>query len=691
MNVNSIPKTPIKYDVDLSGVKTNQVKVTMTLDMASDKPVDVQLPVVGPGAPDNAMNYAARLTRFGVADQDGNKVPFEKLSNGSWRIHQESMSSKGPVKVSYTINADEYDFIRAELNDQHAYMNGAQMFMFVKGHDRDIPAVVQLTNIPNKGWKAISTLRSVVGAKNTYYSPYFQDLADSNIEVGKFKQAKTFVNGTELTVAVHGAPPYQSLARHGVTAEQNLKDFSKIYATFQKEFGPFPAQRYYNAPEIPEGVDKTDRYTIIKHYLKSHGGATGLEHYHGHELQMESRRHAYRIHRDYNDDPRFYENEVMSHELGHKLDAKFVQHQGIDTSDFSKSQPTDGLWYTEGVTDWIAPFVLRRAGLISPQQYVGMIQTNMNQYRQDYFADPTNAREDSLDAQMGRSGYYNKGGLLGNMLDLEIRHRTGGEKSFADVIREVKSEFGGTGKYHTTEDLQNAAEKVAGSSLKEFFDDYLRGNKPIDFSHYLAYAGYRAAQKEDAWTPSSLSVGGAVLKSDNSGKLTLEAPKDGGKAKKEFPLTFLPGVGAYIEKKTDGGKSSLSVYLLRPDGAGFAAGLHEFGDKPMESLVLKVSVPSGAKHGGVKEMQVELSGKENGSLPDVLKALESDGKPVEVKAVGFKYKVDDNFRTGATKTKTVWVTPKPLKQDVIEELPEVTPEQKALRAQWLASPQSSQN
>jgi predicted metalloprotease with PDZ domain len=685
MKTSGIPSTPIRYDVDLSGVKTNKIKVEMTLNLPSKKPVDIELPVVGPGAPDNNMNYAARLTQLHVTDAKGNAIPYQKLVQGGWRIRRDKAGVEGPVKVSYLIDASEFDFVRAQLNDEHAYMNGSQLFMFVKGHDKDLPAIVSLKNIPNPSWKAISTLRPVKGKKNTFYSPYFQDLADSNIEVGKFQKVKRFVtlNGQthEITVAQHGEPPFKHLPKQGVSVKQNADDFVKIYTTFMKEFGPFPEHRFVHGPNLPKGVvPLQNRYTIIKHYVKEHHGATGLEHYHGHELQY-MQKQEYGIHRIYGDDPRFMENEVMAHELGHKLDAKFVMHKGIDTSDFTRTQPTDGLWYTEGVTDWIAPFILRKAGLITPQQYLNLLQTNINQYHTDYFANPTSATDDSMDAQMGRAGYYNKGGLLGTMLDLEIRHRTGNKKSFADVLRAVKAEFGGTGKYHTLNDVQRITEKVAGGSLKSFFDDYLRNRKPIDFNRYLAYAGYKIEPKTNAWDPAQVQLSGIVLKSDPSGKLTLEA---NGSGDKEFPLTFLPSLGVFLEKSDDG---QLSIYSLRLDGAGYEAGLRGFIGKPLQSLLFKATVPQDEKSGGIKEMEIEvpLNGTSSSTLSDLIKTLQDNGKPLEIKAVGFKREKANNFRAGTKETDVVWVTPKPLAKYVLEELPNVTEEQKAIRKGWLAN------
>lgn len=495
MSIKSIPSTPIRYDLDLSGAKTHRIKTTMTIHLEGNNPVDVALPAVTPGAPaPDALGHAARLLEFQVTDQNGNPVPVEKLGEGEWRIHREKIrggvgSTPSDLKVSYTLKADEFDDCRNQLNTEHAHLNGSATFLYVKGHDRDLSSIVKINNMPARSWDSISTLSPVTGEKHCYFSRYFQDLADSHFEAGKFEKVKTFLNGTEVTVALHGRSIWKTIRGEQVSPGQTLKDFSKIYGTFLQELGKFPSHRYHNGPKVPEGVEQTDRYVIIKHYLKGDTVYGGLEHFHGQEVFFGEGARKY-IKSNFNGNPRLLEGYIMTHELLHKFLAKYVQHQGIDSCDLSKISHTDGLWMTEGVEDWLAHILFLEAGFFSSKDFLRHMGDDISRYKRDYFKRPANAREDSMEAYGGNKKYYNKGLLTGLALDLEIRKRTGGKRSLLDLLRSLKDEFGGTGKYFTLEDVERLTEKVAGSSCKEFFDDYLRNHKPIDFNRYLGYAGY---------------------------------------------------------------------------------------------------------------------------------------------------------------------------------------------------------
>jgi hypothetical protein len=85
--------------------------------------------------------------------------------------------------------------------------------------------------------------------------------------------------------------------------------------------------------------------------------------------------------------------------------------------------------------------------------------------------------------------YYNKGELLGWMLDIEIRQRTSGRKSLDDVMRGLFQDYAQRGVGFPDADLKGVFEKVSGANLTDFFDRYVKGTSEIDFEHYLQAAG----------------------------------------------------------------------------------------------------------------------------------------------------------------------------------------------------------
>ena len=100
-------------------------------------------------------------------------------------------------------------------------------------------------------------------------------------------------------------------------------------------------------------------------------------------------------------------------------------------------------------------------------------------YRQD---------ENSINSQIS---YYDKGAILGLLLDLEIRKRSNGAKSLDDVLRYLYTEFFKKDRNYTPSDFQKASELAAGASLEEFFSKYVRGTAELDYNAALEAVGLR--------------------------------------------------------------------------------------------------------------------------------------------------------------------------------------------------------
>jgi predicted metalloprotease with PDZ domain len=87
--------------------------------------------------------------------------------------------------------------------------------------------------------------------------------------------------------------------------------------------------------------------------------------------------------------------------------------------------------------------------------------------------------------------YYDKGAILGLLLDLEIRKRSNNAKSLDDVMRYLYTEFYKKNRNYGSADFQKACELMAGASLEDFFSKYVRGKEELDYNAALEAAGLR--------------------------------------------------------------------------------------------------------------------------------------------------------------------------------------------------------
>jgi predicted metalloprotease with PDZ domain len=94
--------------------------------------------------------------------------------------------------------------------------------------------------------------------------------------------------------------------------------------------------------------------------------------------------------------------------------------------------------------------------------------------------------------------YYNKGQIVGVLLDIVIRDRTDNRAGLDDVLRTLNAEYAKAGRfYDESEGLRAAMEEVirkkapsADADLSDFFKRYISGTDEIPYSDFLARAGW---------------------------------------------------------------------------------------------------------------------------------------------------------------------------------------------------------
>jgi predicted metalloprotease with PDZ domain len=179
---------------------------------------------------------------------------------------------------------------------------------------------------------------------------------------------------------------------------------------------------------------------------------------------------------------------------------KRIRPASLEPVDYTKEQYTRALWFAEGVTSTYGSYTLVRSGIWSKEQFYA----DLGQQISELEARPANhwqsAEQSSLDAWLEKYplynqpensvSYYTKGQVLGDLLDILIRDRTGNEKSLDDVLRAMNTDFAKQGKmYRDSLDVRLTAEKVAGGSFEEFFKKYVAGTESLPYQQILGLAG----------------------------------------------------------------------------------------------------------------------------------------------------------------------------------------------------------
>ena len=135
---------------------------------------------------------------------------------------------------------------------------------------------------------------------------------------------------------------------------------------------------------------------------------------------------------------------VAAHEFFHAWNVKRIRPQALEPVDYTKEQKTRALWFAEGVTSTYAAYTLERSGLWNKSQFYDDLAMQIGELESRPARNWQSVEESSLDAWLEKYddynapdrsiSYYNKGQLLGVLLDLSIRDATGNRKSLDDVL-----------------------------------------------------------------------------------------------------------------------------------------------------------------------------------------------------------------------------------------------------------------
>ena len=452
--------------------------------------------------------FERHVQDFNATDATGQPLKWEKTNKDTWRI---ATNSAREWHATYRVYANELSVRTSELNSNHAFWNNSNLLMYLDGFLKT-PSTVRV--IAPDVWKVATGLPGVPGQRNTFRADNFDILYDSPFEASNFKTLIFNVKGVAHRIVIDGEGNYDPA--------RVRRDVQKIVET---------------EVEIMGGEVPYHDYTFILHLRQNGGG--GLEHLNstalgyprfGFNSRGGERATSAAPNATNRPEPQ-YNNflSLVAHEFFHLWNVKRIRPDALGPFNYTQENYTKLLWVAEGITDYYADLALRRAGLISEEEYLSAAARAFQQLQETPGRLVQSAEESSFDSWIkyyrqdensvnSQVSYYEKGAILGLMLDLDIRQRSSGKKSLDDVMRYLYAEFFKKDRNYTPADFQKTAELMAGSSLEEFFAKYVRGKDELDYNAALAAAGLKldtGAAKTDAGKPIEKVFFGAELDQQN--------------------------------------------------------------------------------------------------------------------------------------------------------------------------------
>ncbi len=453
----------IKYRISLGHPEKHLFHVTMTVPVET---ADVLVAMPAWNALYEIRDFSYRLlpslalsSDDGATTLDAPQEP-EELDKDTWRLCPCASLQKRPhaITLTYAIEWNDPGPFDSQLNGHHAFLNLAEVLMYVP--DRRAEDVeVQFENIP-VGWNLIAEL-AAGSQPNSFAASSYDELVDAPVEASSFDEFEFENDGARFRVAVDSQNYNRS----------RLGDYLQRITGYELKL--------MGGPPFKE-------YTFIFH-IGAHGEVSsgGMEHENSAAISANSPADLL---------------ELCAHEFFHAWNVKRIRPQTLEPVDYSKEQYTRALWFAEGVTSTYAAYTLERTRLWSREEFYDDLAVQITELESRPAHKWQSAEDSSLDAWLEKYdaynfpdrsiSYYNKGQILGVMLDLAIRNATDNRKSLDDVIRRMNEEYArGPRFYNDRDGIRMVVEEVAGTTFEEFFRRYVAGVDEIPFDNFLGAAG----------------------------------------------------------------------------------------------------------------------------------------------------------------------------------------------------------
>ncbi len=403
-------------------------------------------------------DFSSHVQRV-TASANSQPAPIEKLDKLTWRVQ-----ATGTIRVSYDTSWDDSGPFSSQLNVEHAFINPAIILLYVPAR-RGESVVLTVSDVP-AGWKAASSaLAKSADADGpshfTFIASGYDAISDAPIELSNFQEFILSDLTPQVHVVIHG----DDWKKHDVESALRKICLHEI--------------------KLMDGAPYSD-YTFIFHIGKAaNGGGGGMEHANSTAIYVPA--------------GAFLPN-VSAHEFFHLWNVKRIRPVSLEPIDPTREMYTRALWFAEGITNTVASYTLVRTGIWSKQEFLQDLSMQISELESRPAEQWQSAEQSSLDAWLEKYAlynqpqssisYYTKGQILGVLLDILIRDRTDNQRSLDDLLRAMNTDFARNGKfYRDSLDIRLEAEKLTGSSLADFFDNYVAGANPLPYRELFSRAG----------------------------------------------------------------------------------------------------------------------------------------------------------------------------------------------------------
>lgn len=455
------------FTIDLTHVQDDRILVTLLTPAINQQEIVYNMPKIVPGTY-SVSDFGKYVTDFKALDKNGKALEVEQLDTNRWKIKNATQLNTITYWANDTFDAQKREDVLFEpggTNIEEGRNFLLNTFGFAGYFDgmKQVPFELNITK--PSGFYGSTPLKAIsaTATSDTYQVPNYMELADSPLMYNKPDTTVLNVGDTKVLVSVYS--PSGKVTSKPVAA--NVKDILE-------------AQRQYLGGTLP-----VDKYAFII-YVSEKGGKSGsfgaLEHpnssvYFLPEMPEEMFNSTMR--------------DMAAHEFFHIVTPLGIHSEEIGNFDYINPKMSKHLWLYEGATEYFASHVQAYEGLYDLDHYLDKLR--------EYIITSKTTFNDTLPfTQMSASvldkyadeygNVYQKGALIGLMLDVNLRDLSGGKYGLRNLMADLARTYGKE-KSFKDEELFDKIAELTYPEIRQFFTRYVEGSEPLPLTETFRKAG----------------------------------------------------------------------------------------------------------------------------------------------------------------------------------------------------------
>lgn len=488
-------QTGYQYNVDLTNVTDDQLTVNLLAPAITKQEINFYLPKIVPGTYMNS-NYGKYVHNLEAFDRNGKALSVKPAGENGWTIKKANTIHRISYKVEDTWDASIDNKVYSMCGTsfeagKNFVLNTPGVFGYFEGM-KQLPFEISFTK-PSGFYAATGLVPAAtssqsdkficINADHLYDSPIMYSLPDTtSIQVGN----------AEVLVAVYS--PRKMATSKFIAANLNrLLQGSKDYLGGKLPVDKYAFIFYFNGEQKKQSTTGAWEHSYSSFYSL-----------------------------DEAPEKEIIEGivDISSHEFFHIITPLTISSREVKEFNFNETVLSKHVWLYEGSTEYTSHHVQVWAGMKTPEQFLETLAQKIS-FSRSFYKDSLSFTELSTEsAGKWASQYgnvYQKGALISACLDLYLLKLSNGQYGIKNLKHDLSVKYG-KDKFFEDEELFNVIANLTFAPVKDFFNNYIVGTKPLPYEEFFAMAGVEYLAGE---TYRDFTIGSIQLNANPQGLYTI--------------------------------------------------------------------------------------------------------------------------------------------------------------------------